>query len=69
VTLVVRQNLVSAADAEQLRLKPTMKYVPPALMKIWDPSIDPRLNALPAERFSQLRREDRFRLKTHQSVI
>jgi imidazolonepropionase-like amidohydrolase len=63
VTIVVFQNFVSAQEAEKLRTKPTMKYVPSQIVNLWDPSTDFRRQSLKPEDFARMRRRDAFLLR------
>ena len=63
VTLVVYRKLVPFEEADKLRARPEMRYVPPRLLATWDPRKDFRLKNFTAETFDWLRRSDLLRLK------
>jgi imidazolonepropionase-like amidohydrolase len=54
-TLVVYEKVVAPDEAERLRARPEMRYVPPRLAATWDPRRDFRFKDMRAEDFRGLR--------------
>jgi imidazolonepropionase-like amidohydrolase len=67
-TLVVMQNQLSPTEAEKVRLKPSMKYVPPADMNLWNQMVDMNAKTTP-EVFVRLRKEDAFYLQMTKALF
>ncbi|MFB3065224.1 MAG: amidohydrolase family protein [Planctomycetota bacterium] len=62
-TTVVFQKFVPLAEANKLRARPEMKYVPPKLLATWDPTKDFRSRNLKPEQFAAIKRANGTRLK------
>jgi imidazolonepropionase-like amidohydrolase len=61
VTLVLRERMVSVADAQELLARPEMRYVPPATRAFWDAQTDDTIrNASPAD-WDRVRRGNALR--------
>jgi imidazolonepropionase-like amidohydrolase len=62
-TLVVYQKIVGPREAERLRARPEMQFVPPRLRATWNPGKDFRTKDLTDQQLEVLRRGDRTRLR------
>jgi hypothetical protein len=66
--LIVTRRYVSSEEAQVLARQPEMRFVPPAVRAMWDPSQDFRLKDFKAEDFARLRRRDAFVLKVTRAL-
>lgn len=60
-TLIVYERVVAPDEAEKLRARPEMRYVPPRLFATWDPKRDFRFKDMRAEDFRGLPARNRRR--------